>query len=72
MWNMDRWEDPIWRNDRIGALNLHFITAFLGLHLRGEVAPMAYLNVPVENSDDRCGRRRMARRGGRIARAETA
>jgi predicted dienelactone hydrolase len=52
VWDMDWWEDPIWRNDRISAINLHFITAFLAVHLRGEVARSAYLNVPVENSDD--------------------
>jgi predicted dienelactone hydrolase len=52
LWDMDWFEDPIWRQDRINAINLHFITAFLALHLRGEVARAAYLNVPVENSDD--------------------
>jgi predicted dienelactone hydrolase len=52
VWDMDWWEDPIWRNDRINAINLHFITAFLAVHLRGQVAPAAYLNVPVENSDE--------------------
>jgi predicted dienelactone hydrolase len=52
VWDMDWWEDPIWRQDRISAINLHFITAFLGLHLRGEVAHAAYLNVAVESSDD--------------------
>jgi predicted dienelactone hydrolase len=52
VWDMDWWEDPIWRQDRINAINLHFITAFLAVHLRGEGAQAAYLNVPVENSDD--------------------
>jgi predicted dienelactone hydrolase len=52
VWDMDWFEDPIWRNDRVGAINLHFITAFLGLHLRGDGSRAAYLNVPVENSDD--------------------
>jgi hypothetical protein len=52
VWDMDWWEDPIWRNDRINAINLHFITAFLAVHLRGEGSRAAYLNVPVENSDD--------------------
>jgi predicted dienelactone hydrolase len=51
-WDMDWFEDPIWRQDRMNAINLHFITAFLAVHLRGEVARAAYLNVPVENSDD--------------------
>ena len=51
-WDMDWFEDPIWRQDRMNAINLHFITAFLAVHLRGEVALGDYLNVPVENSDD--------------------
>jgi predicted dienelactone hydrolase len=51
-WDMDWFEDPIWRQDRMNAINLHFITAFLAVHLRGEVARAVYLNVPVENSDD--------------------
>ena len=52
LWDMNWFEDPIWRQDRINAINLHFISAFLGLHLRGETARAAYLNVGVENSDD--------------------
>jgi predicted dienelactone hydrolase len=52
VWDMDWWEDPIWRNDRISAINLHFITAFLAVHLRGDGSQAAYLNVAVENSDD--------------------
>jgi predicted dienelactone hydrolase len=52
VWDMDWFEDPIWRQDRINAINLHFITAFLAVHLRGEVARAAYLNVGVETSDD--------------------
>jgi predicted dienelactone hydrolase len=52
VWDMDWFEDPIWRNDRINAINLHFITAFLAVHLRGEGSRAEYLNVPVENSDD--------------------
>jgi predicted dienelactone hydrolase len=52
VWDMDWWEDPIWRQDRINAINLHFITAFLAVHLRGEGSRAEYLNVPVENSDD--------------------
>jgi predicted dienelactone hydrolase len=43
VWDMDWLED---------AINLHFITAFLAVRLRGEESRTAYLNVPVENSDD--------------------
>ncbi len=51
VWDMDWFEDPIWRQDRINAINLHFITAFLGMHLRGETDHAAYLNVPIPTSD---------------------
>jgi predicted dienelactone hydrolase len=51
VWDMDWFEDPIWRQDRINAINLHFITAFLAVHLRGEPEKRAYLDVPVVESD---------------------
>lgn len=50
-WDMSWFEDPIWRQDRIGAINLHFITAFLDLHLRGDTQKRAYLDVPVPDSE---------------------
>lgn len=52
VWDIDWFEDPIWRMDRINAINLHFITAFLGLTLQDKSGMQAYLDVPVENSDD--------------------
>jgi predicted dienelactone hydrolase len=51
LWDIDWFEDPIWRNDRLNAINMHFITAFLAMHLRGEVDKRAYLDVPVVESD---------------------
>jgi predicted dienelactone hydrolase len=51
LWDMDWFEDPIWRQDRLSAANLHFITAFLGIHLRGEVDKRSYLDVPLVESD---------------------
>jgi predicted dienelactone hydrolase len=51
LWDIDWFEDPIWRQDRINAINLHFITAFLAVHLRGEGEKRSYLDVPVEESD---------------------
>jgi hypothetical protein len=51
LWDIDWFEDPIWRKDRITAINLHFITAFLDVHLRGARDKQAYLDVPVEDSD---------------------
>lgn len=52
VWDMDWFEDPIWRQDRVNAINLHFITAFLDLHLRGQADRAEWLDVPVVNSDD--------------------
>lgn len=51
VWDMDWFEDPIWRQDRINAINLHFITAFLAVHLQKDASKAAYLNVAVEDSD---------------------
>ena len=51
VWDMDWFEDPIWRQDRINAINLHFITAFLAVHLQKDASKAAYLNVGIENSD---------------------
>jgi predicted dienelactone hydrolase len=51
VWDIDWFEDPIWRQDRINAINLHFITAFLTMHLRGDDDKSAYLDVSVAESD---------------------
>lgn len=51
LWDIDWFEDPIWRQDRINAINLHFITAFLAVHVRGEEDKRSFLDVPVEQSD---------------------
>jgi hypothetical protein len=44
--------DPVWRKDRIDAINQHFITAFLDLHLKGDAAKARFLNVPTPVSND--------------------
>ena len=46
LWDQDWFEDPVWRKDRVTAIQLHFITAFLGLYVKGETADSAYLDVP--------------------------
>jgi predicted dienelactone hydrolase len=50
LWDQDWFEDPVWRKDRINAINAHFITAFLDLHVKGDASRAAYLNVPVTES----------------------
>jgi predicted dienelactone hydrolase len=50
LWDLDWFEDPIWRKDRILAINLHFITAFLDLYLKDDQSRAAYLDVPMSES----------------------
>jgi predicted dienelactone hydrolase len=45
-------EEPVWRKDRLTAINQHFITAFLDLTLKGDESRRAYLHVAPENSND--------------------
>ena len=45
-------KEPVWRSDRLNAINQHFVTAFLDLTLKGDTAKRAYLEVPTVNSDD--------------------
>ncbi len=45
-------DEPVWRKDRISAINQHFITAFLDLHLKANAARAAFLDVaPVKSND---------------------
>jgi predicted dienelactone hydrolase len=52
LWDLDWFEDPVWRKERILAINLHFITAFLDLYLKGDQSRAAYLNVPQAESSE--------------------
>ena len=52
VWDLDWFEDPVWRKDRIIAINLHFITAFLAMTLKGDAEARTWLDVPVVNSDE--------------------
>ena len=45
-------EEPVWRKDRITAINQHFITAFLDLTLKGDESKRAYLHVVPEMAND--------------------
>lgn len=40
--------EPVWRSDRLNAINQHFVTAFLDLHLKGRSELAPYLDVPTE------------------------
>ena len=50
LWDEDWFEDPVWRKDRITAINTHFITAFLDRHVKGDESRDAYLDVPLPES----------------------
>lgn len=49
---IERHEEPVWRRDRILAINSHFLTAFLDARLKGDVAHGAYLSVPTPRAAD--------------------
>ena len=44
-------DEPVWRKDRIAAINQHFITAFLDLYLKGDDTRHAYLDVPLKSTE---------------------
>jgi predicted dienelactone hydrolase len=44
--------EPVWRQERINMINQHFICAFLDLHLKGDKAKAAYLEVPTQVAGD--------------------
>ncbi|WOK05673.1 dienelactone hydrolase [Imperialibacter roseus] len=45
-----RYADSVWDMRRINNINQHFVTAFLGMHLKGMAEYKKYLDVPVESS----------------------
>ncbi|MBS0420385.1 MAG: dienelactone hydrolase [Proteobacteria bacterium] len=51
LWDQDWFADPVWRKDRINAINVHFITAFLDRYVRDDVSRDSYLNVSGTDSD---------------------
>jgi predicted dienelactone hydrolase len=50
LWDQDWFEDPVWRKERINAINVHFITAFLDRYVKGDATRAAYLDVAETNS----------------------
>lgn len=47
----DHYADPVWDTVRMNNVAQHFVTAFLGLHVRGEAAMAAYLEVCEDAAD---------------------
>jgi hypothetical protein len=52
LWNFSRFEDPLWRKDKIIAINTHMITAFLDRYVKGDDSRAAYLDGLVPRIDD--------------------
>jgi hypothetical protein len=48
----ESFDEPVWRKDRITAINSHFVTAFLDLYLKGDKSRRGYLHPAVERSND--------------------
>jgi predicted dienelactone hydrolase len=44
-------DEPVWRKDRIAAINQHFITAFLDLYVKGDASRREYLDLPAESPE---------------------
>ena len=40
----ESFDEPVWRKDRLNAINQHFVSAFLDLHLKGDESRRAYLD----------------------------
>ena len=50
-WDLDWFEDAVWRKDRLLPIEAHFITAFLDRYVKGEAAKAAYLDGLEPDSD---------------------
>jgi hypothetical protein len=44
LWDLDWFEDPVWRQDRIVGINLHFITAFLDRYVKDDTSRASYID----------------------------
>jgi len=51
-WDEDWFEDPVWRKDRLLAVQAHFITAFLDRYVKQDATKAAYIDGLVPHSDD--------------------
>ena len=48
----ESFEEPVWRKDRILAINQHFATAFLDLYLKGDETRKSYLHAGAKRAVD--------------------
>lgn len=49
---IDAFHEPVWRMERINAINQHFVTAFLDTQLKGDQSKAVYLKVPTPVADE--------------------
>lgn len=45
-------KEPVWRTERINAINQHFVTAFFDWRLKNDVPKAAFLNTPTTDSNN--------------------
>ena len=48
----ERLDEPVWRKDRLNAINAHFITALLDSRLKGDAKAADFLRLPTERAED--------------------
>jgi dienelactone hydrolase len=51
-WDLDWFEDAVWRKDRLMAIETHFITAFLDRYVKDDQSKGAYIDGLTPNSND--------------------
>ena len=49
---IDWFAEPVWRRDRVTAINQHFATAFFSLHLKGKTDMQSFMDVMPTRSND--------------------
>ena len=52
VWDLDWFEDPVWRKERTAEIQQHIITAFLDLKVKGDASRAAYLSTDTPLSND--------------------
>jgi predicted dienelactone hydrolase len=48
----ESFDEPVWRKDRMTAINQHFVTAFLDLHVKGDETKRDYLSLAMKRSNE--------------------
>lgn len=49
LWRFDWFADPVWRAERVNAINAHFISAFLDRYVKDDASRQPYLDVAVSD-----------------------